>query len=205
MERNTIIAVCLSAVATALTSCGKQTEPTNTAPADIFLHNIAEYCGKAFSGRVVANEPSPTQSDPFADKELIMHVRGCDIPTSQLRIPFHVGDDRSRTWILTRTDSGLQLKHDHRHEDGSEDKVTMYGGTTTDAGTATRQEFPVDEESIAMFKREGLNASIENTWAMEIHPGEFFAYELTRPNGRKFRVEFDLRKAIDVPPPPWGQ
>jgi hypothetical protein len=25
-------------------------------------------------------------------------------------------------------EEGLQLKHDHRHEDGTPDEVTMYGG-----------------------------------------------------------------------------
>ncbi|SEA45139.1 hypothetical protein [Microbulbifer marinus] len=204
MARLTIITGMLAASAATLIGCDSRTETADRAPADTFLANIAEYCGKAFSGRIVANEPSSNQPDPFAGKTLIMHVRGCDEPTRQLRIPFHVGDDRSRTWILTRTDDGLRLKHDHRHEDGSEDKVTMYGGDTAAAGSASRQEFPVDEESIAMFKHEGLDASIENTWAMEVHPGEIFAYELTRPNGRRFRVEFDLSKPTELPPPPWG-
>ncbi|WP_200797201.1 hypothetical protein [Microbulbifer donghaiensis] len=204
-KRKAIIAAMLATLAITLNGCDRNAETTDRAPADSFLANIAEYCGKAYSGRVIVNEPSSSQPDPFADKTLIMHVRDCDHPTRQLRIPFHVGDDRSRTWVLTRTDSGLQLKHDHRHEDGSEDKVTMYGGDTVDAGSATRQEFPVDQESIAMFQREGLSASTENTWAMEIHPDKTFAYELTRPNGRKFRVEFDLGKPVATPPPPWGQ
>ena len=71
----------------------------------------------------------------------------------------------------------------------------MYGGDTVDAGTAQRQAFPVDAESVAMFQREGLAASVTNTWAMEVHPAQMFAYELRRPN-RHFRVEFDLTKPI---------
>ena len=54
-----------------------------------------------------------------------------------------------------------------------------------------------------MFRREGLVASVENTWAMEIQPA-MFAYELTRPNGRRFRVEFDLSRPVATPPTPWG-
>lgn len=173
-------------------------------PADGFLAAIARHCGQAFAGRVVANEPKPSTPDAFEGKPLIMHVRGCDEPRKQLRIPFHVGDDRSRTWVLTRTPQGLQLKHDHRHEDGSPDATTMYGGNTVDAGTATRQAFPVDVESIAMFQREGLTASVTNTWAMEIVPGQRFVYELSRPNGRLFRVEFDLTQSVPAPPAPWG-
>ena len=118
-------------------------------------------------------------------------------------MPFHVGDDHSRTWVLTRTPEGLRLKHDHRHEDGSDDAVTMYGGDTAKAGTASRQEFPVDEFSKEMFKGEGLDVSTTNTWAMEIEPKQKFAYELARP-GRLFRVEFDLTKPVATPPVPWG-
>jgi hypothetical protein len=152
----------------------------------------------------VANSPKSAQPDPFEGKQLVMHVRGCEEPARELRVPFHVGDDNSRTWILTRTDGGLRLKHDHRHEDGSEDAVTLYGGDTAEAGTPQRQEFPVDAQSIAVFEKEGLNASVSNTWAMEIHPGQTFLYELTRPGGREFKVEFDLTQPVATPPTPWG-
>src|SRR3546814_12097458 len=81
-----------------------------------------------------------------------MHVRGCDAPARELRVPFHVGDDHSRTWVITRTADGLRLKHDHRHADGSEDVLTMYSGDTDAPGSAVRQEFPVDAESIAQFE-----------------------------------------------------
>lgn len=175
-----------------------------TEPADRFMAAIARHCGQAFAGRVVANVPKPSTPDAFEGKSLVMHVRGCDEPRKQLRIPFHVGDDRSRTWVLTRTPQGLQLKHDHRHEDGSPDATTMYGGDTVDAGTGDRQAFPVDAESITMFQREGLAASVTNTWAIEIVPEQRFLYELSRPNGRLFQVEFDLAKPVPVPPAPWG-
>src|SRR3546814_20143598 len=111
-----------------------------------------------------------------------MHVRGCDAPTRELRVPFHVGDDHSRTWVITRTADGLRLKHDHRHADGSEDVLTMYGGDTDAPGSAVRQEFPVDAESIALFEREGSEASVTNTWAMEVEPGARVLYELSRPD-----------------------
>jgi len=176
-------------------------------PADEFLAAIAHHCGEAFAGRIVANEPAPEPGaapDPFEGKELVMHVRDCSNRKEELRIPFHVGDDHSRTWILTRTEHGLRLKHDHRKPDGSDDPVTMYGGESQNAGTAQRQEFPVDAESIALFEQEGLNASVTNTWAMEIEPGQRFVYELARPGGRKFQVEFDLTRTVAAPPTPWG-
>jgi hypothetical protein len=158
-------------------------------------------CGQAFEGRIVANEPPPTTPDAFEGKTLVMHVRDCS--DAALRIPFHVGDDHSRTWVITRTAEGLRLKHDHRHADGISDAVTMYGGESMDGGNVARQEFPVDAESIALFEREGLAASVTNVWAMEIQPRKNFVYELARP-GRLFRVEFDLTRAVPAPPAPWG-
>ena len=165
---------------------------------------LASRCGQAFAGRIVANTPASTTPDPFDGKALVMHVRGCDEPTRELRVPFHVGDDHSRTWVITRTATGLRLKHDHRHRDGSPDVLTMYGGETTSPGTAKRQEFPVDAESVGLFRREGSTASVSNTWAMELVPAQRFVYELSRPDGRLFRVEFDLTRPVATPPVPWG-
>jgi hypothetical protein len=177
-------------------------EAAASEPADAFLARIAEHCGQAFTGRIVANQP-PMDDDPFAGQALVMHVREC--ATGEIRIPFHVGNNRSRTWILTRTDEGLRLKHDHRHEDGTDDAVTMYGGDSATVGSAARQEFPVDDESIELFEREGLTASVTNVWAMEVEPRERFLYELARPaEGRLFQVEFDLTAPVEPPPAPWG-
>lgn len=170
------------------------------APADAFMSSLARLCGQAFAGRITANEPR-TDRDPFEGKALVMHVRECR--PGEVRVPFHVGEDRSRTWVVTRTDSGLRLKHDHRHEDGTPDVLTMYGGDSRGAGTATRQEFPADAESIALFEREGLSAATGNVWAIELEPAVRYVYELARP-GRLFRVEFDLTRPVTPPPPPWG-
>lgn len=172
------------------------------APADTFYQRLASLCGQSFAGRIVANTPASTTPDPFDGKALLMQVRECN--EDELRIPFHVGDDHSRTWVITRQSEGLRLKHDHRHADGSADATTMYGGDTRNAGTAQRQEFPVDAESIAMFRAQDMQASLANTWAMEIIPGKSFVYELSRPGGRLFRVEFDLTKSVPAPPAPWG-
>ncbi len=143
---------------------------------------------------------------------MVMHVRTCG--PSEIRVPFHVQRkdgswDRSRTWVVTRTDpesgTGLRLKHDHRHEDGSPDTMTMYGGDTADAGTPERQTFPVDADSIALFNRAGRSVSITNIWAVEVDATRF-TYELKRigANARHFRVEFALGTPLAPPPPPWG-
>jgi hypothetical protein len=171
------------------------------APVDAFLQGLRAHCGQAFAGKVVANLP-PQPDDAFSGKALVMHVRECS--DAEIKVPFHVGADRSRTWVLTRTAAGLHLAHDHRHEDGRSDAVTLYGGDSAAPGTAQRQEFPVDAASIAMFQGAGLAASVTNTWALELQPGERFRYELARPGGRLFRVEFDLTQPVASPPTPWG-
>jgi hypothetical protein len=177
---------------------GCATVPAEGAGAAFFAR-LSKLCGGAFAGRITS---PPVEADrDFAGKKLVMHVRDCSADT--IRIPFHVGEDRSRTWVVTRTDGGLRLKHDHRHEDGSEDRLTQYGGDSTGNGTASRQEFPIDASTKALFEREGLPQSISNVWALEAEPGRLFAYELRRPN-RYFRVEFDLTRRTPLPPPPWG-
>jgi hypothetical protein len=169
-------------------------------PQDEFLSRVAALCGKACAGRVVTADAADRE---MAAKTLVMHVARCT--PGEIRIPFHVGEDRSRTWVLTRTAAGLRLKHDHRHADGSPDAVTMYGGDTAAPGSAERQEFPVDAESIALFRAQNLPRSVTNIWAIEVSATRF-AYELRRPepNIRHFRVEFDLTRPVAVPPPAWG-
>ncbi len=186
-------------------ACGTDAPPpapgTSSSPAAEFLAAVAGMCGNAYGGRIVANEPVQPD-DAFEGQALVMHVRTCE--PERVLVPFHVGDNHSRTWVLTQHGDRLRLKHDHRHEDGSEDELTQYGGDSTTPGTATRQEFPVDQFSIDLFTRTNRTASNDNTWAMEVVPGQTFTYELARPTGRLFRVEFDLTKTVDTPPVPWG-
>lgn len=169
-------------------------------PSDAFFERLLALCGSAYAGRLGAHDASDLAA--FAGTP-VMHVRECG--ADEIRIPFHVGDDRSRTWVITRGTQGLRLKHEHRHPDGSADAIDRYGGDSAGpaAGSASRQEFPADAESKAMFDAAGMQASIDNTWAIEIKPGKRFVYELRRPN-RHFSVEFDLTTPVAPPPPPWG-
>lgn len=172
---------------------------TTSAPSkNDLLASLQPLCGKAFAGRIVS--PAAPSDEAFTGKALIMHVRECD--QGAVRIPFHVADDRSRTWVISRNGAGLRLKHDHRHADGSEDRVTQYGGDSMGPTTSPRVEFPADAFTKTLLQREGNVAGINNVWAVEHRPG-IFAYELRRPN-RFFRVEFDLNHPINPPPPPWG-
>jgi hypothetical protein len=163
--------------------------------ADAFWTRLEALCGGAFEGKVVE---APVGDTTFADKPLVMHVREC--ASSEIRIPFHVGDDRSRTWVITRAGNGLRLKHDHRHKDGSADARTDYGGDTAEAGTAGKQEFPADRHTSSLIPE-----AKTNVWTIEIEPGVKFVYALRREGtDRRFRIEFDLARRVTVPPPPWG-
>jgi hypothetical protein len=190
----TLLALSLPAAAPAKTVSAA---PLVSIPShDAFFNNLRRHCGKAYEGKVAVDNPA----SPGFEGRLVMHVRRCT--DSQLQVPFHVGDDRSRTWIITKTGSGLSLKHDHRHEDGSSDASTMYGGHTLDAGWASAQSFPADQYSKELFTAAGNPQSNGNTWQVFVYP-EKFTYRLVR-EGREFRVDFDLSKPVALPPVPWG-
>ena len=129
-----------------------------------FFSDLTSLCGKSFAGRITS--PAAAADADFAGKGLVMQVRECSADT--IRVPFHVADDHSRTWVITRTATGLRLKHDHRHKDGSEDKVTQYGGDSVTPLTASRQEFPADQFTKDLLIREGNTAGANNIWAVEV-------------------------------------
>lgn len=191
----------------ALPTAGQAADPAAKAAAGVdpaeqaFFEAVQALCGQAFAGEVQVDVPAEA-NNPFASQPIRMHVRECS--AEAVRIPLHVGEDRSRTWVLSRTGNGLRLKHDHRHADGSPDGLTQYGGDAAAGGSAGEQRFPADAESIALFQREGRSASVHNTWRMAITPGEHFVYELSRPDGRRFEVRFDLTRPVEAPPAPWG-
>jgi hypothetical protein len=184
------------ALGLALGACATATTPATSQ--DQFFANLSALCGQSFAGRVVTSDAADAS---FASQPLVMQVRECS--ADEIRVPFHVGENRSRTWVISRTGAGLRLKHDHRHEDGHEDVLTQYGGDTLSEGSAIRQEFPADQFSKTLFTAQNIPQSVTNVWAVEVHPGSRFVYELRREN-RHFRVEFDTTAPIAAPPPPWG-
>lgn len=160
-----------------------------------FWESLLSLCGKSFEGRVLV---VPEGDTTFVGKKLVMHVRKCS--DTIIKIPFFVGQDKSRTWVFTKTKSGILLKHDHRHADGSPDKLTMYGGHTTHGGNAGIQVFPADHETLNK-----LPAAVGNVWWIEILEGKTFTYNLRRIHtDRFFSVGFDLTKVVAQPEAPRG-
>ncbi len=158
-----------------------------------FWNHLKKLCGKSFEGILEL----PENDEQFGGKKLVMHVRSCN--DSIIKIPFFVGDDKSRTWVLKLKDNRISLKHDHRHEDGSEDEITQYGGVTTNSGQSSLQVFSADEGTKKM-----IPAASSNTWWITLDNKQF-TYNLRRlGTPRVFRVTFDLTKTIENPEAPWG-
>lgn len=179
-----------AAPALALPACTTVSAPVMTEAAQqaAFWQKLTALCGKTFQGKMLTNDPLDAD---MAGRIMVMEVASCT--DTQIRIPFHVGPDptavsgeraswdRSRTWVLTRTASGIQLKHDHRHADGTPDEVTNYGGTAPLGGLGIAGyephggaqhwlHFPVDAESIANFRANGLDKSVTNVWSIALGP-----------------------------------
>lgn len=165
---------------------------SQSSPAETFWEELQKHCGKSYQGSVL-NAP---ENDEFRQHRLVMHVRSCG---EEIRIPFFVGEDRSRTWVLNWRDGKIELKHDHRLEDGSHDEVTMYGGTASNTGLPNIQVFPADP-----FTAELLPEAATNVWWITLDDQEF-TYNLKRiGTDRIFTVAFDLNNTVNTPEAPWG-
>jgi len=159
---------------------------------DSFWTALQQHCSKAYEGIIISGATAD-----FKDKKLVMYVKA--LKENRIRIPFNVGDNRSRTWILTKKKSSITLKHDHRHEDGSEDTVTQYGGTSTNEGFSNMQIFPADLQT-----QKTILAAASNVWWITINDSNF-TYNLRRiGSDRLFTVSFNLKQPIETPLVPWG-
>jgi hypothetical protein len=164
-------------------------EPARVAAAtvqDAFWANLQTLCPGAAEGELL--QAPDTQIDPGA--RLVVHFWECG--EDELRFPLHVDDNRSRTWVFIRHEEGLELRHDHRHPDGTEEENTWYGAHTRDQGTATRQEF--------VSERQGMLVG----WRVEVEPGQRFTYGTIRDGEWRHHLEFDLTRPAEAPPLPWG-
>ena len=187
----------IAAIAFVLAGCATTTSgPLSSQQA--FWENLRQQCGRAYAGRLTLEPPGDEMLS--GTEELIVHFRECGADT--LKLPFHIEKeadrswDRSRTWVFMRVPEGLELRHDHRHEDGTPDADTWYGATTASAGTPDRQEFILEDRRAADGSPLG--------WRVEVVPGERYTYGTIRGGEWTWRVDFDLRRTVAAPPAPWG-
>ena len=170
-------------------------------PADksAWLDNLRAPCGQAFPGRL---ERAPETSTMLQGEELlVVYFDVCE--DDEVRLPFHIEQldgewDRSRTWIFRPTDDGrIELRHDHRMPDGSEDEVTWYGAWTIAEGSANQQEFIREDRE--------WEDGVTRGWRVIIEPGVRYVYGTIRDGEWNWRVDFDLSEPMPEPPPPaWG-
>ncbi|MGH8855355.1 MAG: hypothetical protein ACREWI_13885 [Telluria sp.] len=172
-----LAAACLFA------GCAATAPPAD--PRDQFMATLQGMCGQRFEGGLsYAVDPN---SD-FAGKKIATQV---DCSAAGVRMPVAVGEDRSRTWIFTRPAAGLELRHDHRHPDGTPDKVTMYGGMAQDGGTARSQSFLADAYTASI-----VPGAETNVWTVSLsEDGKVLTYRLERH--ARPRAEFVLRRVPD--------
>lgn len=157
---------------------GCQEKPRNAQ--QMFFDNLSALCGQTFSG--ASTYPDDPAHD-FAGQLLVAAFNDCQ--SDEIRIQFDVGEDRSRTWVITQTDQGLLLKHDHRHADGTPDEITNYGGWANDQGGPWQQYFPADAETAAL-----IPAAATNVWMFHYDPQSgILTYDLTRHGQPRYQAK----------------
>lgn len=166
-----------------LAGCASQPAEIAESPQIAFFNTMKSHCGNTYLGEpVFPDDPEHA----FYGQELEMHVASCT--DSEIRVPFRVGDNTSRTWVLTLTDEGLLFKHDHRHDDGTPEDLTNYGGWMRSSGSALEAAFPADDETATM-----LPEAATNVWTMTFNAEENqFTYYLERHAEPRFKAVFSL-------------
>ena len=150
-----------------------------------FFNSLSALCGETFEGEMTF----PTQGqDSFAGKVLVAKIDACS--ETEIRVPFHVGLDKSRTWIISKTEQGLQLKHDHRYENNTPHKINMYGGVSDSGGSALSQSFYADDHTKSI-----IPAASTNVWSITLNQqGTTLIYYLERHNAPRFKAVLKRRK-----------
>lgn len=179
MKRNPkLLLFLLLILLNACSSSGKEESKQHT-----YFAMLQEMCGEEFKGETVF--PDDPEHEMYG-ADLYMKIESCS--EDEIRMPFHVNDDRSRTWVLSKTDQGLLLKHDHRDPGtGIEHDLTQYGGYSNVHGAKNIQYFEADEQTAQM-----LPEAATNVWMMEVNPEEgTFTYYLERNDQPRYKAEFE--------------
>jgi hypothetical protein len=201
-------AAALILVVPLASSCGAGASPPAGAAADgsaasrelapeqeAFWAALQAHCGNAYRGSL---SDATAHYAGAVSGEAIMHFMDC--ADDRIHIPFHLGDNRSRNWILTRVGGTIRLKHDHRHADGTEEEISQYGGDAPVPGLARRQIFPADAHTASM-----LPDRADNFWFFDFIDEQTLHYGVHWPKfGHSIRFEFDLSTPVAPPPRPWG-
>ena len=167
-----------------LSACNQPSKLSNKSQ-DHFFNTLESLCGQRFEG--IMTFPTEGQ-DSFAGKQLVAQFEKCS--SEQVRIPFSVGEDTSRTWIITKHDNSLELKHDHRHEDGTPHEVNLYGGQTKNNGSELSQSFFADAHTAQQIPE-----AVSNVWTISFNADKTeLRYHLERHQKARFTAVLTLVK-----------
>ena len=193
MKKPSILLTILAVVAV---SCGSGSqksseeiqEPSFTSEShQAFIRNLNNLCGNSYQGEQTYRSH---HGESWAERKMIMHVTVCE--EDRVFIPFHIDEDRSRTWMFLSENGRLRFRHQHLHEDGTHEDDSMYGGYATDEGTAFIQYFPADD-----FTAEVIPGGEGNLWTVSMDEElTRFSYRLDRDGEKRFEIVFDLTKPL---------
>jgi hypothetical protein len=197
MKNRNLFSITILLMGSFLISCGSPTPKATEEVAveaekstqDLFFERFKQLEGKKFPGKEVYIQEG---RESWSHLELEMYVR--EWTEDVVYVPFRVGDNNSRTWTIFRQDDNrLWLRHDHRHEDGTPEDVTMYGGFTTDGSDSFKQLFPADE-----YTCELISYACDNEWTMMFDEEmTTFSYMLAKSGVLVIRVDFDLTSPVE--------
>ncbi len=188
MKKTVLVITLLSITLLSIGTIETDAQTPNLKAQKVFFKKLKKMCRKTFEG---ATE-FPTNADhALVGKKLLMKIETCT--DTEIRIPFQVGEDKSRTWIITLNDKGLLFKHDHRHADGTPDKITNYGGFASADGTKFTQKFPADADTAKLIPE-----AATNVWTLQIDERKKrFMYQLERDGKLRYRAFFKLKAVSD--------
>jgi hypothetical protein len=172
-------------IATALPAGATADPPGADDPLDRqrgFFENLRAMCGQTFGGRTIL---APVTDETFEPARLFMVVEHCE--EDEIRVPFIVGDDDSRTWVFQMRQQGLTFFHEHLRPDGTEHDVSGFGGHASPEGTATFQSFP------DFWATEETPPAEHRIWRLAIdEEHDLFVYYLDRGGAPAYRLVFYL-------------
>ena len=199
--RSLLLAPLLSA-ALVVAGCDEAAPPVNDTtrtPApeqEAFWGSMEAHCGQAYRGEI--SDVTPYYAEGVVGRDAVIHFFDC--AEDRIHVAFHLDDDRSRNWILTRAEGTLRLKHDHRNPDGTEEEITQYGGDAPVPGLAHRQIFRADDHTARILPQRW-----DNFWFLDFVDEETLQYGVHWPTeGHSIRFSFDLANPVETPPAPWG-
>ena len=165
-----------------LSACVKKTAPSTQ---QAFFTNLKSLCGQVFEG--ASTYPQDPEHD-FAGKLLVADFSSCE--EQEIRIKFAVGADHSRTWVVTQSEMGLLLKHDHRHDYGTPDEITNYGGWANNQGNDWQQHFAADQATADL-----IPAAATNVWMLQYEPQtQVLTYDLKRHDLPRYQAQLLPKK-----------